>query len=186
MAELLRCKSCGYVVEAGKVGEVCPACGVPRKMMEAWKDPVSDRRRLILGLDIHPVLLHFSVSFCASAFVLALVALVLPGFYPDQVAGILTPLLVVLPLAVLVSFLSGLLDGKVRFRRTRTPVLSRKKLLGGAFFVLSIAAATLALAVGPYVPWVRIVDVVVLAVGVLCAGTLARLGKGLLHSAFPG
>ncbi len=186
MAELLRCKSCGYVVEAGKVGEVCPACGVPRKMMESWKDPVSDRRRLVLGLDIHPIILHFSISFCASAFVLALVALVLPDLYPDQVAGILTPLLVVLPVAVLASFLSGLLDGRVRFRRTRTPILTRKKLLGAAFFVLSLAAATLALAIGPYVAWVRAVDAVLLAVGVLCAGSLARLGKGLLHSAFPG
>ena len=186
MAELLRCKSCGYVVEVAKVGEVCPACGVPRKMMEAWKDPVSDRRRMILGLDIHPIILHFSISFCASAFVLALVALVLPALYPEQVAGILKAFLGVLPLAVIASFLSGLLDGKVRFRRTNTPALSRKKLLGGSFFVLTVAAAALAFVVGPYIAWVRGVNVVLLAAGVLCSGSLARLGKGLLHSAFPG
>jgi uncharacterized membrane protein len=186
MAELLRCKSCGYVVEAGKVGEVCPACGVPRKMMEAWKDPISDRRRLILGLDIHPVILHFSISFCASAFVLALVALALPGLYPEQVGSILTAFLGVLPVAIIASFLSGLLDSKVRFRRTTTPVLTRKKLIGGTFFVVSIAAAALALAVGPSVTWVRIVNVVLLAGGVVCAGALARIGKGLLHAAFPG
>ncbi len=186
MAELLRCKSCGYVVEAGKVGEVCPACGVPRKMMEAWKDPLSARRSMILGLDIHPIILHFSISFCASAFVLALVALVLPGVYPQEVGGLLTAFLGVLPLAVIASFISGLIDGKVRFRRTTTPVLTRKKIIGGAFFVLSVAAAALAIAVGPHVGWVRGVNAVLLAACVLCAGSLARTGKGLLHSAFPG
>ena len=73
---MLRCKSCGYVIEAGRVGEVCPACGVPRRMMEAWKDPVSDRRRLYLWLDVHPIVAHFTVAFSASAFVLSLVVLI--------------------------------------------------------------------------------------------------------------
>jgi uncharacterized membrane protein len=155
-------------------------------MMEAWKDPLSDRRRMILGLDIHPIILHFSISFCASAFVLALVALVLPTVYPQQVADLLTAFLGVLPLAVIASFLSGLMDGKVRFRRTTTLLLTRKKLIGGAFFILSAAAAALAFAVGPRVAWVRGVNAVLLAAGVLCSGLLARMGKGLFHSAFPG
>ncbi len=73
-----------------------------------------------------------------------------------------------LPLAVIASFLTGLFDGKVRFRRTSAPLFTRKKLLGGAFFVLSAAAAALALVVGPYVAWVRVVNVVLLAAGVLC------------------
>ncbi len=80
MAELLRCKSCGYIVEAGRVGEVCPACGVPRKMMEPWKDPLSQRRRFLLGLDLHPIVDHFSVSFSACAVVVALFLLLFPGF----------------------------------------------------------------------------------------------------------
>jgi O-antigen/teichoic acid export membrane protein len=174
------------VVEAAKVREVCPACGVPRKMMEAWKDPVSDRRRLILGFDIHPIILHFSITFVASAFVLALVALLFPALFADAVTQLLQALLGVLPLAVIGSFLSGLFDGKIRFRRTTTPILTRKKLLAGAFFLLSAAAAALSFFVGPDAEWVRIVNVLLLAAGVFCAGVLARLGRGILNSAFPG
>jgi hypothetical protein len=30
MKELVRCRPCGFVIEADKLGEVCPACGLPR------------------------------------------------------------------------------------------------------------------------------------------------------------
>jgi hypothetical protein len=42
-------------------------------MMDPWKDPVSEQRRMFLWLDVHPIVDHFSVSFAASAFVLSLV-----------------------------------------------------------------------------------------------------------------
>ena len=186
MAELLRCKSCGYVAEAGKVGDVCPACGVPRKMMEPWKDPVSEKRRLLLSFDIHPIIVHFSISFVASAFVLALFVLVFPGLFRETVTGILSALEGVLPLAVIASFLTGLLDGRIRFRRTTTPLLRRKKLLGLVFFVTTAAAAILTFVVGPYEAWVRTVDAVLLAGGVACAIGLGRIGAGLLPALFPG
>jgi peptidoglycan/LPS O-acetylase OafA/YrhL/ribosomal protein L37E len=186
MAELMRCRSCGYVTEAGKVGDVCPACGVPRKMMDPWKDPVSQRRRLFLWLDIHPIVDHFSVSFAASAFVLALVALILPDFHPDTLTDIFRGFVGVLPLAVIASFVTGIFDARVRFRRSTTPVLSSKKLYGLAFFLCSLAVAGVAFFVGPYVPWARLVDAIVLSAGVVCAVRLGRLGQGLLQAIFPG
>ena len=186
MAELMRCKSCGYITESSRVGEVCPACGVPRKMMEPWKDPVSERRRLLLSFDIHPIVVHFSVSFVASAFVLALFVLIFPMVFPETVTGILSVVVGVLPLAVIASFLSGLIDGKVRFRRTTTPLLKRIQLLGILFFVSSAVAALLTFVVGPSESWVRMVDVVLLAGGVACAAGLGRIGSGLLTALFPG
>jgi rubredoxin len=184
--ELMRCKSCGYVMEAGKVGEVCPACGVPRKMMESWNDPVSERRRMFLSLDMHPIVDHFSVSFVASAFVLSLVVLILPDFFPGTLTSIFRGFLGVLPLAVIASFVTGLFDARVRFRRTTTPVLTSKKLYGGALFLCSIGAAAIAFLVGPYVPWARAADAVILSAGVVIAVRLGRLGQGLLQAIFPG
>ena len=186
MAELMRCKSCGYVTEAGKVGEVCPACGVPRKMMELWKDPVSEKRRLLLSFDIHPIVVHFSISFVASALVLALFVLAFPLLFRETVTGILRALEGVLPLAVIASFLTGLFDGTIRFRRTNTPLLKKKQLLGLVFFVTTAAAAILTFVVGPYETWVRIVDAVLLAGGVACALGLGRIGGRLLPAMFPG
>jgi hypothetical protein len=186
MAELLRCRTCGYVVEAGKAAEVCPACGVPWKMMEPWKDPVARGRRAFLKLDLHPIILHFTISFAASAFVMALFVLVFPGLFRQGATAFLRGLVGVLPLAVIAAFVSGLFDGKVRFRRTTTPLLTRKKLLGAAFFLLSLAAALLTFLVGPYVVWVRVVDLLLLGAGLGCALLLGRIGGGLLEAAFPG
>jgi hypothetical protein len=186
MAELLRCKSCGYVIEANRVGDVCPACGVARKMMESWKDPVSDHRRMLLWLDIHPVIDHFSVSFAACAFVLALFVLLFPQLFRETATGIMRGFVGVLPVAVLASFITGLFDGKVRFRRTTTPMLKKKQAVGIVFFVATAAAAVLMYAVGPYVTWVRTVNVVLLAGGVVCAAGLGRIGRGLLSASFPG
>ncbi len=186
MAELLRCKSCGYVIEAGRVGEVCPACGVPRRMMESWKDPVSDRRRLYLWLDVHPIVDHFTVAFSASAFVLSLVVLFLPDVFPQTVTDIMRGFLGVLPFAVVGSFFTGIFDARVRFRKSTTPMLNSKKLYGLALFLLSTTAAVIVFTVGPYTLWARFVDAVLLAAGVVCAVRLGRIGQGLLQAIFPG
>jgi hypothetical protein len=186
MAELLRCKSCGYVIEAGKVGEVCPACGVPRRMMESWKDPVSEKRRMYLWLDVHPIVDHFSISFSASAFVLSLIILIFPDLFRQTVTDIIRGFLGVLPLAVIGSFVTGIFDARVRFRKSSTPMLTSKKWFGLALFLLSTTAAVIVFTVGPYVLWARIVDAVLLSAGVWCAVRLGRIGQGLLQAIFPG
>ncbi|HUI69442.1 MAG TPA: hypothetical protein VL354_02905 [Spirochaetia bacterium] len=186
MPELLRCKSCGYVVEAGRVGDVCPACGVPRKMMEPWKDPLSARRRFLLGLDVHPIFDHFSVSFATCACLVALCVLVAPGFVGQPTVDVMRVFVGVLPLAVIASYVSGLYDGKLRFRRTTTPVLRLKKLVGILFFVFASAAAVLTFALDLHEAWVRAVNFVLEAAAVGCAFVLGRTGKDLLNAFFPG
>ena len=186
MAELLRCKSCGYVVEAGKVGDVCPACGVPRKMMEPYTDPVSQRRRYLLGFDLHPVIDHFSVCYATSALAVALFVLIFPEIFRLTATGVMRAFIGVLPLAVIASFLSGLFDGKVRFRRTTAPVLRTKKVVGALFFLFAAAAAVVTFAAGPFETWVRVLVVLLEAGGVACTFVPGRIGKGLLHALFPG
>ena len=186
MAELLRCKSCGYISEAGRVGDVCPACGVSRKMMEPWKDPMSERRRLLLGLDMHPVVDHFSVSFATCGVVVALIVFLFPGVFFRPAADIMRVFVGVLPFAVVASFVSGLYDGKLRFRKTTTPILRSKKVLGALFFAFSAVAAVLVFALGVSLPWVRAAISVLELGGLLCAFILGRKGKDLLGAFFPG
>ena len=186
MAELMRCRTCGYVLEAVRPGDVCPACGVPWKMMEPWKDPVSRRRRIFLRLDLHPIIDHFSISFAASALVLSLFVLIFPDLFRQGATSLLRGLVGVLPLAVIASFVSGLFDGKTRFRRTTTRLLTRKKVLGIVFFMSAAAAAAITFLAGPYETWVRIVDVLLLANAVMCGVGLGRIGGGLIQAIFPG
>ena len=186
MAELMRCKSCGYVVDAKKLGEVCPACGVPRKMFEAWTDPVSQKRRKALDLELHPIVVHFPVAFTASALVVSIFVLAFPDVLRQAAASVLLLFVGVLPLMVIGGFLSGLYDGKLRFRRVTTPLLKRKMRLAGLFFVFSLAAAVLTFAVGPFVTWVRALDVFLLANCLLCSVGLGKIGSRLISAMFPG
>jgi rubredoxin len=51
MKELVRCRPCGFVMDADKLGDVCPACGLPRKVFEPYRERVS-LNRLFLSLFI--------------------------------------------------------------------------------------------------------------------------------------
>jgi uncharacterized membrane protein len=183
---LLRCKSCGYLIEEGALKDVCPACGVPRKMLEPFSDTVSARRRQILSLDIHPVIVHWAVSFAVSALVLALVALTLPGLFVSTVRGGLRVLGGTLPLITVAAFIAGRIDGKIRFRKAKSRVLRLKTVTGIIFFTLAAAASAIILLVGPHVPWARVVDAVLLLGCTLCAFILGRAGARLLCAMFPG
>jgi hypothetical protein len=186
MAELLRCKACGYVVDARRVKDVCPACGVQRKAMEGWRDPVGRGRRLLLSLDVHPIILHFALAFACCSFLLALTGLSAPALYPQTVAGLLVIFLGVQPVAVLAAFASGLMDARARFKRVGTPALIRKVVLGAVFFLLSAAAAVLTFVLGPDGAGVRAADAFLLGGAVACAALLGRIGTGLLSAILPG
>jgi hypothetical protein len=145
MDTLVRCKTCGYVMEAGKVGEKCPACGVSAKQFEPYDDKLSDRRRLLMSLDIHPVVVHLPQAFAASLVVLAaLLSVLADGPFRLELLDAARVLGAVLPFSVAAAFAAGLFDGKLRFRRVITPVLIRKMIVGGFFFLASLAGGGLA------------------------------------------
>ena len=141
MANLIRCKSCGYVSEEGKIGDKCPACGVPAKMFEPYIDPVSEPRRRLLMLDIHPILVHFPQAFAFSLLIISALSFAVTGPVKDAFISAIKVVTAFLPLVVLLAFLSGLMDGKTRFRRVTTPFLKIKMMLGSSFFLVSLGMA---------------------------------------------
>jgi rubredoxin len=60
MKELIRCKACGYVMEADKLKDVCPACGMSSRVFEPYRERVALNRLFILSLDLHPIAIHLS------------------------------------------------------------------------------------------------------------------------------
>jgi ribosomal protein L37E len=172
MAQLVRCRSCGYIIYESRVGDVCPACGVPRKMLEPWNDPISPKRRGILDLGIHPIILHFAISFTAGGLALSLFLIVFPSLFHGTAAGAARVLISVLPLILIATFVSGRVDGKIRFKKAKSPLLRRKTVI--------------TLLLGPSVQWVPFVDAGLLACGLACAFLLGRMGHGLLGALFPG
>jgi hypothetical protein len=182
VAEYLKCKACGYVAESRRVRAACLACGAARKSLESWRDPAGPMRRAVLSLGIHPILDHFAVSFAASAFVLSLAALALPGL--STVLDLLRALAGVLPFAVIGAFVTGLIDARARLRRVRGPVVRRKMIAGLLLFLASAAAAVLLYA-SPWSGWVPGVVAILLGVSTLCTVILGRIGTSLLTVIVP-
>ena len=170
-----------------RLGDRCPACGVPREMFEPYTDPMSESRRRILDLHLHPIAVHFPTSFVVAVLVFTVATFFFSGPIEEFLICAVKIMTLFLPLLVLIAFLVGLLDGKTRFRRLdRSHILKRKILWGSLFFVFSVG---LALSV-----WLGVLgDVVTTSVavalaagGVACTVVLSLLGTQILNSAFPG
>ncbi len=186
MANLIRCKACGYVTVKGKIKDVCPACGVPAKMFEPYQDPVAEKRRKILGLHIHPIIVHFPQSFAFTLLVLAVLSFVAP----PQINGVLnctTQLIsAALPFFLILALLTGLLDGKTRFRKVTTPFLKKKIIFGLSFLITSIVIAVVALALPlSAIPVMALFALLtIIAVGFSIA--LGLIGDELMEAKLPG
>lgn len=186
MKEQVICKSCGFVMAVADLKERCPACGVPSRMFEPWKDPLSPSRRLLLTLDIHPVLAHFPQAFTFSILLLCLILRFLPDLWMAKAGACLEILCLALPLTVILTFTGGLIDGKVRFRKVATPLLRRKMALGSLLFLLSVTAAWLAASFSPLTGF-RLNQLTAVAVlAMVCSAMLGWWGTKLLNAKFPG
>ena len=186
MTNLIRCKACGYVTKEGKIKDVCPACGVPAKMFEPYTDPVSEKRRMILGLHIHPIMVHFPQAFSITLFLL----MVLSYFTPVKIKWMLFDAILVisflLPYFVILAIITGLLDGKVRFRKVTTPFLKKKIILGVLLLIISIALAFVAFSGGFPASPLREYFTLLTIIAVACSAGLGLIGGHLMEAKFPG
>jgi uncharacterized membrane protein len=187
MNPLVRCKACGFITTEGKLKDKCPACGAPRAVFTPHTDPVSEKRRNLLNLTIHPIVVHFPQAFATCLAALAVTPFIFRGKWAALFFSTEKVLSLFLPLSVVVAISAGILDGKTRFKKIqRSPVLKKKLVIGGLFFLFSLAL--------PLLIWLgksadsgrssEIVLVAVLAFG--CSFILGLLGATLLESALPG
>ncbi len=182
MQQMVICKSCGYIMAQSKLGETCPACGVKAKMFIPHDERISDRRKLLLALDIHPVLVHFTQAYTATILALSLLALFVNPVWRERMETVVVMLGYALPFTVVAAFLAGMFDGKIRFRKVNTPLLVKKMILGLLFFALTCGVFACVLC--HPLPLVAIALLSVIAM--VCASILGVWGVSLLNSRFPG
>jgi hypothetical protein len=139
----VRCKVCGYITDAAHVTDLCPACGVKAAMFEPLAENFSDSRRKFLEMHLHPVIVHFPQAFAGTLLALALVMLALPetGALRQVLGHAALVLSIALPVTVIASFISGIADARVRFKKTSTPYLRIKIITGVVYIVLSAVMA---------------------------------------------
>jgi uncharacterized membrane protein len=173
-------------MEKGKLHGKCPACGVGEKMFEPYSEKIAPLRKLILSLDIHPVLVHFPQAFTVAVFVLSLLAVVVQGgAIRDKIVAAVLVLATILPITVVLAFCAGLLDGKIRFRRVTTPLLKKKMVWGAVFFIFSCGIAAVALTL-PVTAATLLFVAALSACALAAASVLGIMGVSLLNAKFPG
>lgn len=184
MNELMRCKNCKFIIEKGKLGDVCPACGVPRSVFEDYNPRVSEKRRKLLELDMHPIILHFPLGFISFILVLSLINLIFPNFYSTEVYTTIKVLSFTLPFAVLLAMLTGLFDASIRFKKVSTPLLKKKIIFGSLFLVDSIILLLISYFLSGSVK-VLISILVLTLIGEVFGGINGFLGSSLMCTEVP-
>ena len=178
---LVRCRPCGYVMKESELGDVCPACGLPRNVFEPYREKVSAKRLFILALDIHPIAIHLSQTFVALAPMLIIFHLLFPDFQETIVHSVINFSVFALPFSLILSFISGLVDGITRFKTLRTPMLRSKIIFSSAIIVLAFIQLIL------FVPGIYTWATILLSLAALgCAVKLGLIGKHLIDVILPG
>ncbi|MDD5414484.1 MAG: hypothetical protein PHH96_06640 [Smithellaceae bacterium] len=186
MANLMRCKACGYVTDQGNIKDVCPACGVPAKMFEPYNHPVSLKRRRILDLHTHPVMVHFPQAFALTLFILSCFAFFVPQSLMKTLSSTIKTLSVLLPFFLIPAIATGLMDGKLRFRKVTTPLLRKKIILSLIFFITAVVMAALVLSGQLLNTPTHMIYFALTIIVSLCGALLGLIGGKLLDAKFPG
>jgi hypothetical protein len=186
MVNLIKCKACGYVTKDGKIKDVCPACGVPAKMFEPYTSLISERRRKILMLHIHPIIVHFPQSFTFTLLVLAVLSFIAPPQINEVLNCTMRLLSFILPFVIILAILTGLVDGKTRFRKVTTPFLKKKMIFGLSFLFTSVVIAAVALEFPllstPVMALLTLLAIIALGFSIV----LGSIDDELLEAKFPG
>ncbi len=181
MKELVRCRPCGYVMEKDKLGDVCPACGLPHKVFESYREKVSRNRLFVLNLDLHPIAIHLSQTFMALIPLLLLNQIIFPNFYVEESAIIIHFCIILLPLTMILAFVTGIIDGITRFKSLKPPLL-RNKIIFGVLIIGISGVLFFMKNIDEQKIWFLIISLIGLAFAVI----LGLIGKRLLTVILPG
>lgn len=181
MKELVRCKACGYVMEAGKLKDVCPACGLSSKVFEPYRERVAINRLFVLSLDLHPIAIHLSQTFVFLIPALIIFTGLFPGVKYELFSHVLQFSLYAFPLTLIAAISTGILDGLMRFKSLAPPLLRLKIIFSTSIIIL--AATMFFVAKDGNIG----ITVLILSIGCLFfAVRLGLLGKKLLNVILPG
>jgi len=181
MKELVRCRPCGFVIEADKLGDVCPACGLPRKVFEPYRERVSRNRLVLLNFDLHPIVIHLSQALVIAIPLLAIVTNLFKQFQPEILKNVLAFSVFVFPFTLIMAIITGVIDGLTRFKTLATPILRVKIIFSLIILMLSVALFFTAPRENLYIL------TIILSILSLGAGfQLGLWGKKLINVILPG
>jgi hypothetical protein len=181
MKELVRCRPCGFVIELDKLGDVCPACGMPRKVFEPYRERVSRKRLMLLNFDLHPITIHLSQSLVFAIPLLLIITKLFPHFHPEILKNVIIFSVFVFPATLVLAIVTGIIDGLTRFKTLSTPLLRVKIIFSIIILILSVALFFIAPNEDYYIITI-ILSILSLGAGI----QLGLWGKKLINVILPG
>ncbi len=185
MKNHVKCNVCGYIMHKSKVKDVCPACGVLAQNFQPYESKLSGRREAFLSLHLHPVIVHLPMTLVFLALLFDIAALLFIGASYDILAAGVKINTVLLPIGVLAAALTGILDGRMRFKRLSTKKLKFKMLASIIFFAIAVTEALIAMLV-PLSAGALIVLIVLTCAALIPAALLGNAGSKLIVAVMPG
>ncbi len=184
MKEYLKCKACSYIIEKENPPAVCPACGVPIKAFEDYRFNLSSRRKLIIDLDLHPMMIHLPQSISGMIIFFGILSLITEASWGIKFLFTVEVITYILPLSVLASLLTGMFDGRNRFKKLSAPALKKKIALGSALFVITAAMPVIVVSAGIKDALFPLMGLSIAALAI--QAVLARIGIKLFFAWLPG
>jgi rubredoxin len=181
MKELVRCRPCGFVIEADKLGDVCPACGMPRKVFEPYRERVSRNRLVLLNFDLHPIAIHLSQALVIAIPLMVVITNLFKHFQPEMLKNVLAFSVFVFPFTLMLAIITGVIDGLTRFKTLATPILRVKIIF--SLIILSLSFGLF------FVAPVQNLYILTIILSVLALGAgfqLGLWGKKLINVILPG
>jgi hypothetical protein len=183
---LLVCKACGYKIKSRNLKTVCPACGVDKKFFVPFTDNISQVRRKVLELHLHPVVVHFSVAISIILFLTILVSFFTGGKVSEALKGTSVVISIVLPFFVAAGFVSGIIDGIARFKKVKRPALLKKIYLSIGFLIFSVAVPVILGLLSFDVLYIKVVLLVLCFFSAIFGTILGKLGGHLTEAILLG
>ena len=172
--EYIICRVCGYIETADKIDSVCPACGYPKTVwMEYKARKLSENRKALLDLHIHPIAVHFPITATAAVAGLPVLAFLVPFGLAERLYDMTTMITWILPLLVVLGAITGIVGGKLRYKTYTAPVLKLKIYLSVAYLLLSCGLAYIGFTTGVHAGNALLV----IALGGVASVLAALLGK---------
>jgi hypothetical protein len=168
-------------MDADKLGDVCPACGMPRKVFEPYREKVSRKRLLLLNFDLHPIAIHLSQALVIAIPLLVIITNLFKQFQPEVLKNVLIFSVFVFPFTLILAIITGAIDGLTRFKTLATPILRVKIIFSLIILSLSVALFFIAPQGNLYVLTIGL-SILSLGAGI----QLGLWGKKLVNVILPG
>lgn len=185
MKKYVRCKVCGFIMEERNLKDVCPACGVPKTAFTEHKFSISEKRQEILSLHLHPITVHFPEAIAVFSLPFLLLSFITFGTLSTNLLITTKILSIIFPLTVLVAILTGIYDGKVRFKKLTPPYLKAKISIGSILLISSTLSAIL-LQTSLDSILLKVILIVLTLNNLVTCVILGKMGGQLIDSKMPG